>query len=57
MKIVLFVVAAVLFVGSFLMFGYADQLPDPLNFIVFLGGILVASIALMIPFHLADKFD
>lgn len=57
MNILAYVVFAILFFGSWLMLGYAFELPSPLNLVVFLGGILVASASLMIPFHLLGKLD
>ena len=57
MKIFAFLVCLGLFVGSFLLFGYAFAAPDGLQLWVFLAGIAAAAISLMIPFHLLEKFD
>ncbi len=57
MNILAYVVFAILFFGSWLLFGYAFQVPYPLNFALFLGGILVASASLAIPFHVLGKLD
>jgi len=57
MNILAYVVFAILFFGSWLLFGYAFELPSPLNLGVFLAGILVASASLMIPFHVLGKLD
>ncbi len=57
MKVVVFLVSLVLFVASFALFGYAFSFGDPWNGIIFFVGVLAASVALMIPFHLLEKFD
>lgn len=57
MKLFVFLVCLVLFVGSFLLFGYAFAVPEPLNVILFASGIAAVSASLMIPFHLVEKFD
>ena len=57
MNILAYVVFAILFFGSWLLFGYAFVMPYPLNFGMFLGGILLASASLMIPFHVLGKLD
>ena len=57
MNILAYVVFAVLFFGAWLLFGYAFVAPYPLNFGMFLGGILLASASLMIPFHVLGKLD
>ena len=57
MNILAYVVFAILFFGSWLLFGYAFQMPYPLNLGMFLGGILLASASLMIPFHVLGKLD
>ena len=57
MKVVVFLVSLVLFVASFALFGYAFSFAAPWNGVIFFVGILAASVALMIPFHLLEKFD
>jgi hypothetical protein len=57
MNILAYVVSAILFFGSWLLLGYSFVLPSPLNLGMFLAGILVASVALMIPFHVLGKLD
>ena len=57
MNILAYVVFAVLFFGSWLLFGYAFVMPYPLNLGMFLGGIMLASASLMIPFHVLGKLD
>ncbi|HEX7833852.1 MAG TPA: hypothetical protein VF479_00120 [Pseudolysinimonas sp.] len=62
MKIFAFLVCLGLFVGSFLLFGYAFAVEGEFLFIqnsmwVFLAGIAAAAVSLMIPFHLLEKFD
>ncbi|WP_168200436.1 hypothetical protein [Protaetiibacter larvae] len=57
MKVVIFLVSLVLFLASFLAFGYASTFEGLTAAAVFFGGILLASIAFVIPFHLLEKFD
>jgi hypothetical protein len=57
MKIFAFLVCLGLFVGSFVLFGYAFAAPDVFQLWVFLAGIAAATLSLMIPFHLLEKFD
>ena len=57
MKVVVFVLSLVLFLASFAAFGYASTFQDWTAIAVFFGGILLASAAFAIPFHLLDKFD
>jgi hypothetical protein len=57
MNILAYVVFAILFFGAWLLFGYAFVMPYPLNLGMFLGGILLASASLMIPFHVLGKLD
>jgi ABC-type Na+ efflux pump permease subunit len=57
MNILAYVIFAVLFFGSWLLFGYAFQMPYPLNFGMFAAGLLVACGSLAIPFHLLGRLD
>ena len=57
MKVIAFVVSVVLFVASFLMFGYAFALAEPFNLILFFAGIVAVSLSLVIPFHLLERLD
>ncbi|WP_157981704.1 hypothetical protein [Protaetiibacter intestinalis] len=57
MKVVVFLLSLVLFVASFLAFGYAFSLDGFEAGALFLGGIVLASVAFMIPFHLLERFD
>jgi hypothetical protein len=57
MKIFAFLVCLGLFVGSFLLFGYAFAAPDGLQMWVFFAGIVAVWLSLAIPFHLLEKFD
>jgi hypothetical protein len=57
MKLFAFLVSLGLFVGSFVLFGYAFALGEPLNIGLFLAGILAVSVSLGIPIHLLEKFD
>lgn len=58
MKLFAFLVATALFVGSFLLFGYAFTIDvDPWRAIVFAAGIAAVALSLAIPFHLLEKFD
>lgn len=57
MNILAYVIFAVLFFGSWLLFGYAFQMPYPVNFGMFAAGLLVACGSLAIPFHLLGKLD
>ena len=57
MKVAVFLVSLVLFLGSFVAFGYAFSYDGWTAVAVFGGGILLASIAYAVPFHLLEKFD
>jgi uncharacterized membrane protein len=58
MKLFAFLVAAVLFVGSFALFSYAFSFGDSLlAALVFLGGIAAVALSLAIPFHLLRRLD
>lgn len=67
MKVFWFLVALVLFVGSFALFGYSFQgaeifaflgLPGfPFEIAMFTGGILAVTVSLLIPFQLLEKLD
>lgn len=57
MKVFAFLVALVLFVGAFLLFGYAFAVDPGWNIVLFSGGLLAVAASLAIPFHLLEKFD
>jgi len=57
MKIFAFLVCLGLFVGSFVLFGYAFAVDEGWNILLFSGGVLAVAASLMIPFHLLEKFD
>lgn len=57
MKIFAFLVCLGLFVGSFVLFGYAFAAGAGWDMVLFFGGLLAVAASLMIPFHLLEKFD
>ncbi|MBI5161419.1 MAG: hypothetical protein HY996_08415 [Micrococcales bacterium] len=57
MKVVAFVVSMGIFVGSFLLFGYAFAVDQGWNYLLFSLGLVAISVSLAIPFHLLDKLD
>lgn len=57
MNVILFVFCSILFVGSFLLFGFAFEFPAPIDQIMFVGGILGVSASFAIPFHLLTRTD
>ena len=57
MKVVVFLVSLVLFVASFVAFGYAFSYDGWTAAAIFGGGILLVALAYAIPFHLLEKFD
>jgi hypothetical protein len=57
MKIFAFLVCLGLFVGSFVLFGYAFAVDEGWNILLFSAGLLAVAASLMIPFHLLEKFD
>lgn len=57
MKIFAFLVCLGLFVGSFVLFGYAFAVGPGWDTVLFSAGILAVAASLMIPFHLLEKFD
>lgn len=54
MKVPIFVIAMVFFVGGILLMGYAFELTEGMA-IMFFGGILSISLAIAIPFHLLGE--
>jgi hypothetical protein len=57
MKIFAFLVCLGLFVGSFVLFGYAFAVGPGWDTVLFSLGLLAVAASLMIPFHLLEKFD
>ena len=62
MKIFAFLVCLGLFVGSFVLFGYAFAVDGEILFVhnstwLFFGGLLAVAASLMIPFHLLERLD
>jgi hypothetical protein len=57
MKLFAFLVALILFVGSFVLFGYAFSVPEAAAPWLFFSGIAAVSLSLAIPFHLLQKTD
>jgi len=58
MKVFVFLVALVLFVASFALFGYAFTFDDGFwQSVMFFGGILAVSAALAIPFHVLSRTE
>ncbi|GAA2088173.1 hypothetical protein GCM10009840_27970 [Pseudolysinimonas kribbensis] len=57
MKVVVFLIALVVFLASFVLFGYAFSAPVQIAPWMFFGGILTICISLAIPFHLLRKTD
>jgi hypothetical protein len=57
MKIVAFLVGLILFVGSFLLFGYAFSVPVAVAPWMFFSGIVAICAALALPFHWLGKTD
>lgn len=57
MKIFAFVVALILFVGSFLLFGYAFSVPESVAPWLFVSGIAAVAVAIAIPFHWLGKAE
>jgi hypothetical protein len=57
MKVFAFVVSLVIFVASFLAFGYAFAVVAPFNYLLFALGLVGVAASLMIPFHLLERFD
>ena len=57
MKVIVFVVCLALFVGSFLLFGYAFSVGDGWNIALFSAGLVAIAVSLAVPFHLLEKFD
>jgi hypothetical protein len=57
MKVFIFLVCLVLFVGSFLLFGYAFSVPEQWAGLMFFSGIAAVSVSLAIPFHLLQHTD
>ncbi len=57
MKVIVFLVALALFVGSFLLFGYAFSVPEAWASLMFFSGVLAVVFSLAIPFHLLERTD
>lgn len=60
MKVVVFVISLLIFLGSLVLMGYSFEVGNESGLggaSMFLGGILGVSLAYAIPFHLLEKFD
>lgn len=60
MKVVVFIVSLLIFVGSLVLFGYSFEVGDVSGLgggAMFFGGILGVSLAYAIPFHFLGKTD
>lgn len=57
MNIIAVAVSIFLFVSSFVLFAYAFAVPEQFAAIVFFIGIMSATLALVIPFHLMGRRD
>lgn len=57
MNLIAVAVSVFLFVSSFVLFAYAFAVPESFAAIVFFTGIMSASLALAIPFHLMGRRD
>lgn len=57
MKVVVFLLSFVLFIVGIAGLAYADVFEGWIAMAVFTGGILAASAAFAVPFHLLEKFD
>jgi hypothetical protein len=57
MKVVVFLIALIVFLASFVLFGYAFSAPEQIAPWMFFGGILTICVSLAIPFHLLRKTD
>jgi len=57
MKLVAFLIALILFLGSFLLFGYAFTVPEAAAPWMFFSGIIAICVSLAIPFHWLRKAD
>ena len=57
MNIIAVAVSIFLFVSSFVLFSYAYAVPEEFAALVFFTGIMSASLALAIPFHLMGRRD
>jgi len=57
MKLFAFLISIVLFLASFLLFGFAFDFAAPFDGLLFFGGIVAVALALALPFHLLEKFD
>lgn len=57
MKVFAFVVSLVIFVASFLAFGYAFAVEAPFHYVLFGLGLVGVCVSLIIPFHLLERLD
>lgn len=57
MKILAVIVSLLFLIGSFGLFGYSFDAAEPLNILLFLGGLAAVTIAVAIPIHLVKRFD
>jgi hypothetical protein len=51
MNVIAFLVSIILFVGSFLLFGYAFEVTSPYDLLLFGGGLLAILLSVLIPFQ------
>ena len=57
MKVAIFLFAFILFLAGFAAFAYAFMFDGVAAISLFTAGVLAASAAFAIPFHLLEKFD
>ena len=57
MKVFVFLVALVIFLASFVLFGYSFAVEGIWQSVLFFGGIVAVSVSLAIPFHLLPAAD
>jgi hypothetical protein len=56
-KVLALIVSGVLFLGAFVIFGYAAEAPVGWQGITFFSGIIAISLSMAVPFHVLQKFD
>ena len=56
MRVVMFIICMILFLGGLALFGYAPLVPPVAGFLFF-GGILCVSAAFAVPMYVLPKFD
>jgi hypothetical protein len=57
MNVIAFIISIVLFLGGFLLMGYAFYAPEGVHGVMFVGGILAICASIALPVHVLKRID